>query len=633
MPYLNFISLNVIIIIVKGECMRNIKFFLFMFLILFLEIISVNADTTCKYDDGNGNKGQLDYKKTDSGYDITNIYAEYNGRKADQILDTDGKAKQNYEEYFKKNECPPTVLIFLQGEGDWGGTKQGIVLGDASITNKYELWFAEWDTDGDDTWYFIPLLKSREEELKDFSDMLNGYTINIETFLESDECKDGAQTKSCVTDFRKILSQSEKVKEKYDRLVNLRLINGSDKEVNIYINYINLMKKVQELYPIVINEIDHEEKKNYDCYYVSSDETKSAGYKFKQDVYVVRGTSSIDGKDQNFPIKTNLGSGNETDGCYKYLYYVVDLVTELAPGPMGGSTKSLVYHSYLGNDAEYLMNNYGERNCTHCFTGDVQESNLLTLVDYEFLESENIANSCSIVLKDFKDKKYDYNKFINTRFSLFEYSDKRYRICIYGFKTSCSDYFEKTANSIEIGLPTNITELQNVTFKFKNDKGSNLFSCSNFNTKKLKLTQSGNDYIFELKNSYEQDYDMDLSGCIIDPGTKEIIDWIMNLVRVGGIILLIVLGMLDFIKAAASGEAEQMKKSKDHFVKRLIACVALFLAPILVDLILSLVNIAGGASEDCNSKVETSSNNNSQGGSQTHESSSGREHGGGGRDF
>lgn len=113
---------------------------------------------------------------------------------------------------------------------------------------------------------------------------------------------------------------------------------------------------------------------------------------------------------------------------------------------------------------------------------------------------------------------------------------------------------------------------------------------------------SEKDYLKENQNNtYTPDYDIDLSGCIIDPGTREIIDWIMNLVRVGGIILLIVLGMLDFIKAAASGEQDEMKKSSGKFVKRLIACVALFLAPIFVDLILSLVNIAGGADEDCNS--------------------------------
>ena len=82
----------------------------------------------------------------------------------------------------------------------------------------------------------------------------------------------------------------------------------------------------------------------------------------------------------------------------------------------------------------------------------------------------------------------------------------------------------------------------------------------------------------------------DLSGCIIDSDTQEIIDWILNMVRFVGIILVIVLGMLDFIKATASGDQEETRKSRGKFVKRLIACIALFLAPIIVEFLLWMIN-------------------------------------------
>lgn len=104
---------------------------------------------------------------------------------------------------------------------------------------------------------------------------------------------------------------------------------------------------------------------------------------------------------------------------------------------------------------------------------------------------------------------------------------------------------------------------------------------------------------------------VDLSGCIIDKGTQSIIDWIMNLVRIGGVILLVVLGMLDFVKAAASGEQEEMKKSKSKFVKRLIACVVLFFVPIIVDILVGLVNLGSGEncnSNDSNDKTDDSNN-------------------------
>lgn len=108
-----------------------------------------------------------------------------------------------------------------------------------------------------------------------------------------------------------------------------------------------------------------------------------------------------------------------------------------------------------------------------------------------------------------------------------------------------------------------------------------------------------------------KDNDMDLSGCIIDKGTQSIIDWIMNLIRIGGVILLVVLGMLDFVKAAASGEQEEMKKSKSMFVKRLIACVVLFFVPIIVKILVGLVNLGSGEncnSNDSNDKTDDSNN-------------------------
>jgi len=112
-------------------------------------------------------------------------------------------------------------------------------------------------------------------------------------------------------------------------------------------------------------------------------------------------------------------------------------------------------------------------------------------------------------------------------------------------------------------------------------------------------------------DSASKDNDMDLSGCIIDEGTQSIIDWIMNLVRIGGVILLVVLGMLDFVKAAASGEQEEMKKSKSKFVKRLIACVVLFFVPIIVKILVGLVNLGSGEncnSNDSNDKTDDSNN-------------------------
>ena len=86
-------------------------------------------------------------------------------------------------------------------------------------------------------------------------------------------------------------------------------------------------------------------------------------------------------------------------------------------------------------------------------------------------------------------------------------------------------------------------------------------------------------------------------GCQVIP--DEIRDWIrdaLNLVKYIALAIVIVLGVLDFLKAAGTGEAETMKKSGTDFLKRIIAVIILFLVPLIVDLILNLIEIFGADS-------------------------------------
>ena len=86
-------------------------------------------------------------------------------------------------------------------------------------------------------------------------------------------------------------------------------------------------------------------------------------------------------------------------------------------------------------------------------------------------------------------------------------------------------------------------------------------------------------------------------GCEVIP--DEIREWIqdaLNLVKYVALVLVIVLGVLDFIQAAASGEADKVKKAGNSFLKRIIAVVVLFLLPVIVELVLNLVEIYGADS-------------------------------------
>jgi len=56
-------------------------------------------------------------------------------------------------------------------------------------------------------------------------------------------------------------------------------------------------------------------------------------------------------------------------------------------------------------------------------------------------------------------------------------------------------------------------------------------------------------------------------------------------------ILLIALSSLDYIKAIASKDADELKKANERFIKRLIAAVALFLLPFILDFVFDIFGV------------------------------------------
>jgi hypothetical protein len=60
-----------------------------------------------------------------------------------------------------------------------------------------------------------------------------------------------------------------------------------------------------------------------------------------------------------------------------------------------------------------------------------------------------------------------------------------------------------------------------------------------------------------------------------------ILRWVKYIVPV----LLIVLSMLDFIKAMAGEKDDELKKAQKHFTVRLIAAVLIFLIPFILEFI------------------------------------------------
>ena len=65
--------------------------------------------------------------------------------------------------------------------------------------------------------------------------------------------------------------------------------------------------------------------------------------------------------------------------------------------------------------------------------------------------------------------------------------------------------------------------------------------------------------------------------------------WLNNIVRWAKYILpviVIILGILDFIKAVGSDKEDDMKKAQGKFMKRLIAAALVFIVPLILEFIL-----------------------------------------------
>ena len=589
---------------------KRYHYFIFMFICIFCCIIRVDAEETktCYYNDGKGNEGQFSYVKTNDGYEFGNQYAIYDGlrstnwsyRKDENTQDELAWSSYTIKNYFSKGQCAPYLIYFKANGWFTGDDSTEIFPGDPYILQyDYTNYYSKNDWDNNDTLNFIPLVDTKENELSKFSTLLGQNIKEIKELLNGD-CKNGNKSTQCINKFVTIRSSAASIKDKYNRLLELGKISSSDKEYSLYNNdYLKLLEQAKNLYSdIVITETDDEEKKSYDCYYVSSNNSLAAGYKFNNDVYIVKGKSKIYNKKQKFPKRTNLLGENKTDKCYNYLYYTT-----------GKSGSVILYQSYLGNNIDDFSKFSLKK-----------KGNLLTLVGSAIPESEKTTGFCSFSINNLDNENnklnLNYDGTDNVYFKLFTYADGKRKFCtMFKNESICSDAFETSISSIKIDSVVKNKDNEDVTFELKNDGG---FSCSKFSRDKVQVTKSGNNYIIKLKEEKQtetkidknKDSDMDLSGCIIDDSTQSIIDWIMNLVRLGGVILLVVLGMLDFIKAAASGEQEEMKKSKSKFVKRLIACVGSFFVPIIVDILVGLVNLGSGESCNSSKSSDTSINDN-----------------------
>ena len=72
------------------------------------------------------------------------------------------------------------------------------------------------------------------------------------------------------------------------------------------------------------------------------------------------------------------------------------------------------------------------------------------------------------------------------------------------------------------------------------------------------------------------------------PSTAYLIKQAMNILRIAGVAIAITLGTVDIAKAVIASKEDEMKKAQKTFVKRIIACVVIFLVPTFINIVIKM---------------------------------------------
>lgn len=106
--------------------------------------------------------------------------------------------------------------------------------------------------------------------------------------------------------------------------------------------------------------------------------------------------------------------------------------------------------------------------------------------------------------------------------------------------------------------------------------------------------------IDDLREDLEYGQPSDCKSILGSVGDEESVAWLLqqllNYLKVLGPILVVILSSMDFAKAIVISDDENMKKAQKKLVVRLVAALALFLVPTLVEVLLDLFGITSDAS-------------------------------------
>ncbi len=93
-------------------------------------------------------------------------------------------------------------------------------------------------------------------------------------------------------------------------------------------------------------------------------------------------------------------------------------------------------------------------------------------------------------------------------------------------------------------------------------------------------------------NNVQYDPDLKCKGLLGDPDNEDSVAWllvkILNYLKLLGPLIVLVLSSLDFAKAILTSDDESMKKAQSNLITRLLLAAALFVLPVLIEVLLDV---------------------------------------------
>lgn len=298
---------------------------------------------------------------------------------------------------------------------------------------------------------------------------------------------------------------------------------------------------------------------------------------------------------------------------FQYLNYISD------------SAYKKVRDNFIADFSESNTYYFGDAYTEHDFLDDLQETyKLMKFVDEEKQNMASYKNhwtgGTASTLED-EARTYVLQKLFGAFKKSSSFKEENFFNDIFnadGFKFISSD----SADTFQISLWFNTHVLVPVTedfiknklgeeapiFDYLNDRENDLFKKDiqdftnaiayfDYFADQTRLTEEEKEELSELNRNmkeFAKKYNVypNLTTCsdLIGKKLEEKILSYFNIVRIAVPILLIGLGIVDFIKAAFAGDEGDMRKAQSKFIKRILIAVLFFFVPLIVKLLLDIAN-------------------------------------------